>query len=176
MLEITGGGHMRGLEVLKASIAWKWLCELHENFPVHRPRRWPTQRPVSTKPFICGSDKTCAAPRLLILQGRAMPAPSLSLMPVRSQSCCHGLHTLGLPHPVFPLPYQRNRVQKHARHGFGNLSMSNVVCSRIAVVMQKITGGGIRFSKTAQQNTAYPVHKIGLRKKKKKQNGIKKTG
>ena len=67
------------------------------------------------------------------------------------------------PAPPFfcHLQYQHNRVQSDARYGFGNLPVLNVVIGRIAIIMQTLAEPvAIRFSKTAQQNTAYPVHKI----------------
>ena len=55
----------------------------------------------------CGYDVTCAAPSSLIVQhGTACLCnadPCASLKPVRFQSLCHGLHTLGPSHPAFPL-------------------------------------------------------------------------
>ena len=107
-LEITSGGDRR---------VWKipWHA-LHgsdrvtpRRFPVHRHGRWPANAQSHQNPSLRESDKTCAAPNLVIVQRRppracAVPTPAFSLMSVKFRSLCHGLHTLG---PFFHLQCQQ---------------------------------------------------------------------
>ena len=119
--------------------------------------------------FFCGYDGTCAAPSPLIVQRRALCLcnanpfvfPYARAIPIPLPR----FHALG-PHPFFfHLQYQHNRVRNDARYGFGNLPVLNVVLWRITIIMQAFTElVAIRFSKTAQQNTVYPVHKIWQKK------------
>ena len=90
-----------------------------------------------------------------------MPTPAFSLIPGQFQSLCDGFTHWAHPTLFFPFAVPTHRVQSDARYGFGNLPVLKVVLWRIAIIMQTFTElAAIRFSKTAQQNTAYPVHKI----------------
>ena len=135
-------------------------------FPAQRRGRSPRNAQSQQNPLFCGYDgnlcsaepSDCAAPRPVPVQCRPLRFPSC---PGNSDPFAMVSRTGPTP-PVFCyLRYQHNRVQSDARYGFGNLPVLNVVIWRIAIIMQTFTElVAIRFSKTAQQNTAYPVHKI----------------
>ena len=136
-------------------------------FPAQRRGRSPRNAQSQQNPLFCGYDVTCAAPSPLIVQRRALclcnadpcTFPHARAIPIPLP----WFHALGPPHRFCHLQYQHNRVQSNARYGFRNLPVLNVVIWRITIIMQTFTElVAIRFSKTAQQNTAYPVHKIQL--------------
>ena len=81
-------------------------------------------------------------------------------MPGQFRSLCHVFTHWARPTRSLRLQYQHNRVQSDARYGFGNLPVLNVGFWTIAIIIQTLTElVAIRFSKTAEQNTAYPMHK-----------------
>ena len=135
-------------------------------FPAQRRGRSPRNAQSQQNPLFCGYDVTCAAPSPLIVQRRALCLCNAD--PCAFPSCPGNSDPFAMVSRIVPTPLvfchlqcQHNRVQSDARYGFGNLPVLNVVIWRIAIIMQTFTElVAIRFSKTAQQNTAYPVHKI----------------
>ena len=157
VLEISSGKH-KGFG--------RFQCTHGMALAVQRRGRSARNAQSQQIPLFCGYDGTCAAPSPLIVQRRALclcnadpcAFPHARAIPITFP----WFHALGPPHLFFcHLQYQHNRVQSDTRYGFGNLTVLNVVFWRIAIIMQTFTElVAIRFSKTAQQNTAYPVHKI----------------
>ena len=130
------------------------------------PRAVTAQRSISAKPFVlwvrrnlCSAEPSdCAAPRPVPVHCRPLCFPSCP----GSSDPLAMVSRIGPTPPFFcHLQCQHNRVQSDTRFGFGILPVLNVVIGRIAIIMQTFAElVSIRFSKTAQQNTAYPVHKI----------------
>ena len=113
------------------------------------------------EPSDCAGAAPCACalmPTLALVQHR----PSC---PYNPHPFCHGLHTLGPPHPFFHLLYQRNRVQSDTRYGFRNLPVLSCP-SRIAIIMQNIhrAADGDQFFQNSAAKHSYPGHKIPLAK------------
>ena len=165
VLEITNGKH-KGFELFQCTHCIGLAVQRRGRSPRNAAGGHRATLNLSTTPLFCGYDVTCAAPSPLIVQRRALclcnadpcAFPHARAIPIPLP----WFHALGPPHLFFcHLQYGHNRVQSDTRYGFGNLPVLNVVIWRIAIIMQTFTElVAIKFSKTAQRNTAYPVHKI----------------
>ena len=164
----SAGNHQRQTERV-----WAFSMQALHGIGRATPRAFPAQHrgwsprnaQSQQNPLFCGYDVTCAAPGPLIVQRRA-----LCLCNADPYACPHAraipiplpwFHALGPPHLLFATCSTNTTVSKQRKIWIRELT--RVKCGDLADHNHHANihrAGGNQIFQTAQQNTAYPVHKI----------------